>query len=696
MSNLVPVLETDKTLHFSSPKTFAEAVSAVVSGEWLMVAPKATLKLREEFPIVLVLDGEGLEVEAIADPFYWRGPYLGMQVRAANPAAMGRAKQYIQDILIRPDSEPGPEPEPEPELAPEPESEPTSPAEPAEMVPPAQGGDPSADQGLSDADIELDEPTEPSVELPPELVAESHEEHDAPDSAGTPIPMEPPTSPEVDPDETDLESAEEAAMLALEGGGAGVMPEPGPETAAADSVPSPPASPSPIAPPPRSSGPLPSSSEARLPPKGQKGPPVPSMQGTADQPYDIGQLKAQFPLPGIGLPMESSHSVYRLVSVLAANSASGDLEMTIGEETAHFYMRKGELLAIEPYGRPFDEAFAELLETGEFVGPDKLKEAMAKAEVSNKALALVLYEIRAVALDVMGRELRAMKIEMFNEMIARPEPVEYVFRAKPKFKRKFDPVRIHLGTMLVEFVRHKLTRAYAKHIEPLLDEFRFKYVQVKEVDHMAMELLGLRDKEKHAVKYILHGPNRLNESYTLCLMTKHGTARLIMALHHFGLISWLDEPGEVEGEETVESMLARTQRTVKEQNHFDRLEIHWAVHPTKIDKALTRMQKQYGPDGKLANYSDETRTICADIMTLITEAHSHLVNKRQRKNYRTEVQGERRIRLAADFLVKQSDLHRFRSDWDEAFELLESAADLIELPSIMSKLKTWREERGRR
>ena len=102
-----------------------------------------------------------------------------------------------------------------------------------------------------------------------------------------------------------------------------------------------------------------------------------------------------------------------------------------------------------------------------------------------------------------------------------------------------------------------------KDLDPLLEPYKFKYAQVRQSEVLPIEVLSLNDKQKHALKNVLNGPNRLNETYSLCLLTRHGTARLVTLLHHFGLLNWLDQPGHVEGQVTVESILERELRTMK-------------------------------------------------------------------------------------------------------------------------------------
>jgi hypothetical protein len=344
-------------------------------------------------------------------------------------------------------------------------------------------------------------------------------------------------------------------------------------------------------------------------------------------------------------------------------------------------------------GTTFDQHFGDYLLEEKAIEREPLDAAIAHGQAFDKTLPVALYEKRSIGMDVMGRVLRDLKQKIFFELLRHPEPVAFHFVARRKFGRKFDPMRVHLAGTLVEFVRAQLVRKYLADLEPLLKPYKFKYAQVRESDVIPIDVLNLDDKQRHAVKHVFHGPNRLNEAYSLCLLTRHGTARLITLLHHFGLINWLDEPGAVAGQETIEDRLKVIHRHLQAGDHFKRLEVHWGAHPRKIELALKRFSGKYAPEQALARHSDEAGQLCASIMALAQESHDFLMVKRQRRDYRLEKQGDMRVRRAAEFLVKQADLVRFRGDWDEAFDLLEAAIDMWEHPSFVSKHQQWRSER---
>lgn len=650
MSDGVPVLDADKTVRFAQINTYAEALRAVVAGEWLMAAPKLTLRLQEELSLVLSFESKGLSVKAVAVPFYWRGPFVGMKVRPATPGELSRAKEQLQAIEFTPEDLPATA---------------AAPPDPAPAVADSQA--PQADPpGQSPALGDFDEDTSPEAE-----------------GVSFPEPGEDglPAVVEDQPPEDDGVSFPEPGESGLPEVGEDQPPEPHEATGELEAE-------------------LmgrkrkPRRKKRRREGSGQMAAPAGGeLFGTASTAFTIEELLNPFPDKGAGLPLPEEHSIYRVVCCLISNELSGELEVKLGDDTAAVFVRQGTLLGIEPFEGTFDDYFSNELRKESMIEPDKLDEIEAMCQATEEPLAMALYKKRAVGMDVLGKELRRIKQELFSKILEAPSGAGYRFRAKRKFGRKFDPIRLHLAATLVEFIQKLLSTKYVKDLDPLLEPFKFKYAQVKQNDIVPIEALSLTDKQKHAIKNVLNGPNRLNEIYSLCLLTRHGTARLITLLHHFTIIDWLDEPGIVEGQETIETILGRELRKIKTKDHFGRIEVHWGGHPGKLETSLKRFKHKFGPDRPLARSSDEAADLCAAILELVQESFDFLSNKRQRRAYRYETQGEARVRRAAEFLVKQADLVRFRNDWDAAFELLEAALDMNEQASTVSKLRQWRSER---
>ncbi len=872
MENQVPILDADGVVKTESLSTYIEVLDAVTDGQWLMVAPRLTVRLQKDLQFEVQYSRSEESVKVIGTPFYWRGPFVGMRVRPASSADLNRARQISRKLLHQAEaarasdarqdsvddavshtsyamkdpqaedstefvrSAPVAEPNGEAISAPvgessaEPEAESTSDsavqssAEPAveveaeadtvtpedpifKQAPEVAALEPTAPGPNADAPATLPEVALPDAEFvpvapppsapttaPPAPDSSEFTETDyidldgastpldadgALDPAPIPAPVDSAAAPSIDgapaPAKADdpapavpeaaappasaeepvaavpeaaapAASAEEPAAALPKAAAppasaeepAAALPEAAAPPASAEEpaaalpkAAAPPASaeepaaalPETAAPPASAEEPAAALPEAAAPPASADGPAAPqastapppspaaerkprSAAGAPDLKAAIPELRGKtlggftdeglllsFPDKKSGLPLPEDVTLYRVLSVLASYEVSGQLALKQGDEEAILFLRKGTLLGIEPMGSTFDQYFGDFLLEEKAIEQEPLDAAIAHAQAFDKTLPVALYEKRSIGMDVMGRVLRDLKQKIFFDLLKHPDPYSFHFVAKRKFGRKFDPMRVHLAGTLVDFVRAQLAGKYLADLEPLLEPYKFKYAQVRDSDVIPIDVLNLDDKQRHAVKHVFHGPNRLNEAYSLCLLTRHGTARLITLLHHFGLINWLDEAGTVAGQETIEDRLKVIHRHLQAGDHFKRLEVHWGAHPRKIEAALNRFRKKYDPEQPLARHSEEAGQLCTGIMSLVQESHDFLIVKRQRRDYRLEKQGDMRVRRAAEFLVKQADLVRFRGDWDEAFDLLEAAIDMWEHPSFVSKHQQWRAER---
>ncbi len=766
MDNQVPILDTKGVVRVESLPGFLEVLDAVIEGQWLMVAPRMTLRLQQDFEFKVCFANEEEAVTAIGTPFYWRGPFVGMKVRPASSADLNRARQMSQRLLSRVenaraadvqgglatggkthtsyamvDSQPEPlfpgrTPPPvtptiaasdatpevlsspvviEAEVAPSVEAG----AEPEFGLPPAviepdqapESQEPTAEDQAVESE---DPPPEEQTAQAGEAVAEDQVIADVPALVlpdGEFVPVVPPpmsAPPDASPEASDALDYTETEYIDLDGAAAPILPDAPPPaegaTVAEPSVAEAVGEPEALAAPPASVPPAAQTSAPRPAAPGRAAAaagardmdsPIPELRGTTSGGFVDKDLLLTFPDKSKGLSLSESPTLYRLLSVLAAFEVGGQLTLQQGEQAATLFLRSGTLLGLDPLGASFDQMFGDHLLAEKAIEQGPLDEAVAHSLAFDKTLPVALYEKRSIGMDVMGSVLRELKQKILFELLSNPKPIAFHFVARRKFGRKFDPMRVHLAGALVEYVRTILSRKYLADLEPLLVDYKFKYAQVRNNAVISIDVLNLDDKQRHALKYVLHGPNRLNEAYSLCLLTRHGTGRLVMLLHHFGLIDWLDSPGEVLGQETIEDRLKVVQRQLQAGDHFKRLEVHWGAHPRKIQVAYQRYLAKYAPGTALARHSAEAGQLCAEIVALVKESHDFLEVKQQRREYRLEKQGDQRVRRAAEFLVKQADLVAFRGDWQEAFDLLEAAIDMWAHPSFVSKHQQWTADRKR-
>jgi len=585
----VPILEKDGAIRLDAPQLFVEALQAVLSGEWLIVAPRITVKLQKPVPVRVVCPPLRLDVPAMAVPQYWSGPFLGMRVTPRTQADVPGIRDVLERLSARLAQHPGGE-------------IPVVSREPTPMPAEAQVGS--------------EEPTQPSVVAPA-------------------LPAQQP---------------------------AAALPTPQPVQSPATEQPQ---------------GPAPEPAS------------VGGASGELDASNIVNELLSPFPARNTGLPFASKVSFYRLLAVLYANSASGRLHVGT-DQVSHVFIRRGAMLAIDPAGSTFDDYFAKVLESANVSEPDKLQEAVDAARNEGKSLALSLYEKRAITLDVLSQQLKESKLKCLAETVEATVGAQWRFEPMQKFNRRFDPIRVDLRSALVDLARRALSTQFARHLEPLLDPHRDHFPQYFDQAETPVEVLALADKEVHATQHVFTGANRLTDALAMCLLTRHAAARLVMLLDHFGMLKWLTEASEMQSGESVEEALKKSLESMKVSDHFERLEIHWASHPSQLEVAVDKARRRYGPQSSLSSRSDEAKQTCAEILVVIEESYRFLKDRKQRHQHRLEHYGEDRMRFAADFLSKQAELNFFRSNASNAIMLIESALDLVNNPAYARQLQLYK------
>ena len=632
MSNALPVLDGDKVVRFTSAAAFAEGLGAIIAGQWLMVAPKTNIRLHQELTVSVRFDGADVQIAAVATPFYWRGPFLGMQVRAADPAAQAEA----QALLRRHAS-----------------------------------GEFDEDQDISEkgAPVTTEEALVSALSEEPTVdsISEDQTEGELPEVEDDPsdrLGLEDPTRPGSELDGNLLEVPPEAAGPAV------VQPEP-------PSVPAPPAP---------AETQVPAAEAAAAPAAA----PASAMAGEVELIDLADELLTPYPVKGTGLPLPAQVSCYRMLAVLAANAASGllEIENEVGKGT--LFLRRGALLGADPPGSTFDDYFSAAIVQANLVDGELLQQCVDHCNENDKSLPLAMYEKRALSLDMLSQQLRETKTKLLGEIITSNLAATWSFTPMRKFSRRFDPIRLDLRAALIDVCRAHLNRQFARHLEPLLDDHRDHFPRVMADGEFPIDLLGLADKEEHAIEHVLNGANRLADAYGMCLLTRHGASRLFILLNHFGLLEWLMEATQTQSGESLEETLRRLAESMRSMHYFDRLDIHWASHPALFDVSLKKARKKYGPTSSLARRSEEAAEGCRLILEMKEDAVSFLQDTKNRRAHRVEHYGEDKMRYAADFLYKQSELNMFRGNQSNAVSLLETAIDLVKNPLYVATLRRFK------
>ena len=664
MHKAVPTLDSTRVVHFDALDDYREALRSALANEWLFVAPKMTIQLFRSFQITLRHTGDVDQLSVKATPTYWRGPYLGMQVECTSTEARDVARSILNSLQEGSPLDSG-------TAAAVADSEtldgvfldenPKAGAEKTESV--------DGDKDGFEVDPELfglDVDTEPSAEVP--VVDDEGLESNLPDEY----------------DANEEESFEDEATVKdsnNEDGSPGASTEwfvrELTDSGSFDA----------------------GFSELGNGLVGEKS--APRFGGSEGAtPEIIGGTAIPITVPATFLePFFSADqrfylpervTYYRLLATLARHELTGLVRLETSGGIYSIYVRSGNLMAVDPPGMQFDDHIGRVLVEEGWCNAGQVRANLRTSRAQGLSLAIVLYQKGILSLDILSRYLRAEKEELLRQVLNLPVDSEFAIFPSSGFTHRSDPVRIPLTSSLAMFMRQTLldqpTKALAKMVSPWQEMHpRFR-------DNLAMgrNALSLARQEIEVVDTMLKGLHNLREIQELAPFRPRELHILLLMLNHFGFVDWVDEAMPREGEEDIEGLLQRRYRDLKGMDHFQRLSLHWAVHPQRVEQAYRSYLSRYGADSSLASGSDEAAAICKAILGLCKRSFDFLSVREKRVSLRQERMGTERIEYAVRFLANQARQSHSKGQLSNAIFLLESSLDLVPGPENEETLASWR------
>jgi len=127
-------------------------------------------------------------------------------------------------------------------------------------------------------------------------------------------------------------------------------------------------------------------------------------------------------------------------------------------------------------------------------------------------------------------------------------------------------------------------------------------------------------------------------------------------------------------------------------DHFGRLGIHWASHPSRIEQAQRSLSNRFSNGSTLFGFSKECAALCRGIHALVAKSATFLSSPEKRRSYRIETIGLSKVESAARYLYRYAVKVHGAGHTVSAIFVLESARDLIDDPSWGATVDQWRSQ----
>jgi len=390
------------------------------------------------------------------------------------------------------------------------------------------------------------------------------------------------------------------------------------------------------------------------------------------------------------LLMPDEVPVYTLLMALALKETTCEVVLRSESGSGALSIRRGMLVGIEPIGGSWVETLQEGLLAEGLVDTGTLEETRASL-VQDEPLCVALYEKGLVSLDALTQFLRGLRERLLLELLKSDFNGSYTIQAGLDQSQRRDPVRLDLVTLASNFARCELYALDSAALMRMLMPYRERFPRFRENFSFPKDAMGLSGEEMALVGRTLVGREPLGALLETEEFSSKAALALLIALHHFGFLDWLEESAASDGAASVETYLEKRLAALKSAGHFERLEVHWATPQTRLELAMRVLLNRFGPMSHLARHSSQSARLCSQIVALCQESYSALLDPEARRKHRIAKYGESKMVYAARFLARQALVLYERGTVAAAQQMLESAVDLLAEKEWVDTLARWRE-----
>jgi DnaJ-class molecular chaperone len=115
---------------------------------------------------------------------------------------------------------------------------------------------------------------------------------------------------------------------------------------------------------------------------------------------------------------------------------------------------------------------------------------------------------------------------------------------------------------------------------------------------------------------------------------------------------------------------------MEDQNHFERLEVHWSARDDDIEKGYERLRHKWEGAGGGIELPPRHDKMRQDVLAALKESYTLLRDTSQRQRYRGEVYEAQQISFSADIFFRQGEMLMIKKKWREVIDNCTRAAEL--------------------
>ncbi|MBN2497386.1 MAG: hypothetical protein JXR96_22535 [Deltaproteobacteria bacterium] len=373
-------------------------------------------------------------------------------------------------------------------------------------------------------------------------------------------------------------------------------------------------------------------------------------------------------------------SPFSLLSSVALSGQSAELRFEMKTGPVHLrFNPKGRLVRFAAPGSD-EDLLERLCRAGRM--PRSKQRDLLERRSPDKSILRMLQEEKLVSSDDLWDSVRDQALEALEAV-----------RKAGRCRFRLDPAPAgpkngaRFNTLIVPWMRTALEALGDEAIKELRAPLDDGFPAVdKEHARWLLSSSAIDRRGAKLVNEMLDGTRSLLDALAPFPLSYHKRlVYLALTLTSLGLIEIHEESLDENAEDPL-ALLEADLAKLEKADHFARAGVHWSAHESSYGPTFQKMERTYGPHGKLARKSDHAAKMCQRRLEMARVAQEYLKDRSRRVGHRKQVIAESQLQHSAELLVKQAELHILKLNWRRARELLEAAIEMHPLPEYKEKL----------
>jgi hypothetical protein len=293
-----------------------------------------------------------------------------------------------------------------------------------------------------------------------------------------------------------------------------------------------------------------------------------------------------------------------------------------------------------------------------------------QATASGHRLGTVLVDMGLLTRAQLDNLLRFQVLTRAVELFAWAEG-RYTFTPGRDATLEAEAHAVTLSSLFSHQVRNFLDRRSLADITGYLGERIHKVPSIRSVAAMDAYVPELRDRR--ALVHAIDGKRAIREVLSACPLGRVQTLRHLAVMIAAGLIE-LRSHTAGRTEEAERTRLLQRFEHVANLDLFERLGLHYSSHPSEIDVAKRRTERELKD---LTEIDDER---ARQVRPLVQEAIKTVSDLASRKHYRLALLGAERVQFVAEHLFRQAQNTAMRGEIARAVRMLDVAMEMHPSP----------------